>query len=125
MKRGMAYLLACAVVALDQLTKVLIITFLPYTTNTGAAFGLFPSSAFILSLISVVVVIVLLIAIQKYPYPELAMLLGGTTGNLIDRILRGHVIDFINVGWWPSFNVADALNTLAVVFLIIRAWKKD
>ena len=123
MTKTSLYLLACGVAALDQLTKFLAQTFFTSTTNTGAAFGLFPGHTLSLSIISALVLAALIFALQKYPYPELALLIGGTLGNLIDRIFRGYVIDFIAVGWWPSFNLADAASTLAVLFLIFRTRK--
>ena len=56
----------------------------------------------------------------------LALVLGGALGNLVDRFLRapgflrGHVVDFVSVGWWPVFNVADACITVGGVLLVIR-----
>ena len=49
-----------------------------------------------------------------------AVALGGATGNLLDRLLRGHVVDFIEIGFWPTFNVADA-GIVAGVGLILMA----
>ena len=124
MKKLFLYFSACMIAFLDQLTKYLAIHFFSYTTNTGAAFGLFPHSTFLLSLISFIAALVVIILFRTYPYPELALLLGGIIGNLIDRVFRGHVIDFINLGWLPSFNVADTASTLAVILLIPRLRKK-
>lgn len=70
--------------------------------------------------IAIIVSVALLYYIPKYRYPELGLLLGGALGNLIDRLLYGHVIDFIDVGFWPSFNIADASNTISVLLLIWR-----
>jgi signal peptidase II len=59
----------------------------------------------------------------------LALVLGGAVGNLIDRLARdpsflhGRVVDFIRVGSWPIFNVADSAITIGVVLLAIRVWK--
>ena len=125
MKKSSLYLLAFGVVVLDQLTKFLAQTFFTSTINTGAAFGLFPGHTLTLSIISAFVVVALIFALQKYPLPELALLIGGTLGNLLDRVFRGYVIDFIAVGWWPSFDLADAASTLAVLFLIFRTWKSQ
>ena len=49
-----------------------------------------------------------------------AVALGGATGNLLDRLVRGHVVDFIEIGFWPAFNVADA-GIVAGVGLILMA----
>jgi signal peptidase II len=57
------------------------------------------------------------------PWPErlaLALMLAGAAGNLLDRIFRGYVIDFIHVRWWPVFNVADICITAGVLLLL---WK--
>jgi signal peptidase II len=57
----------------------------------------------------------------------LTLVLGGALGNLSDRffrspgVLRGHVVDFVRVGWWPVFNVADSCVTIGAVILIVRS----
>jgi len=57
----------------------------------------------------------------------LTLVLGGALGNLCDRIfrspgfLRGHVVDFVAVGWWPVFNVADSCVTIGAILLIVRS----
>src|SRR4029077_14837299 len=57
----------------------------------------------------------------------LTLVLGGALGNLVDRFarapgfLRGHVVDFISIGWWPVFNVADSCVTIGAVLLIVRS----
>jgi signal peptidase II len=56
----------------------------------------------------------------------LVLVLGGALGNLTDRLmrspgfLRGHVVDFVAVGWWPVFNVADSCITIGAIVLIVR-----
>ena len=52
------------------------------------------------------------------------LFLGGVAGNLIDRVLRQYVVDFIDLGFWPVFNVADAAISVSVVGLIVYFWKK-
>ena len=52
------------------------------------------------------------------------LLLGGTIGNMADRLFYGHVTDFIDFRIWPVFNVADSAVTISVIFLIILLWKK-
>ena len=88
---------------------------LTFVTNTGGAFGLFPNQTFALTIASLIgIFIVSLLYRSYYPYKSrlahlsLALLLGGATGNLIDRLLWKKVIDFIDVGMWPIFNFADA-----------------
>ena len=103
--------------------------------NTGAAFGIFQNSRLILSLISAIgVVVVLYIAFRlskrfvfltwKTTMLALGLILGGTVGNLIDRAIIGHVTDFIKVGPWPDFNVADSslvVGGILLAFNLIRA----
>ena len=55
---------------------------------------------------------------------SVGLLLGGTIGNLIDRLDYGAVIDFIDFRIWPVFNIADSAVTISVVLLIILLWKK-
>ena len=125
MKRNHVFLIAALIVLLDQTTKYIAKNNFNYTTNTGAAFGILQQYTNILILISMIVAIALIYYIRKYPFVELGFLLGGTLGNLIDRIILGYVVDFINVGWWPSFNIADSFNTIGAILLAIRWMKKD
>ena len=61
---------------------------------------------------------------------SLTLLLGGALGNLVDRcfrapgFLRGHVVDFVSVGWWPVFNVADSCVTIGAVLLVVRSLRQ-
>jgi signal peptidase II len=94
-----------------------------YVTNTGAAFGLFPSHGYIFVVVAVVVAVA--IAIYYWHMPEgqilikisLGLQLGGAMGNLIDRLLYGHVVDFIDFKLWPVFNLADTSIVLGVALL--------
>jgi signal peptidase II len=86
--------------------------------NSGAAFSMATGYTWILTLIATAVVIGIVWMGRRLVSPwwaiGLGMILGGALGNLIDRFfrwpgpLRGHVVDFLSVGWWPVFNVADA-----------------
>ncbi len=134
------FLLATALtVFLDQETKWLIQQIQPswtfsilsihLTTNTGAGFGILQGKSFLLGIISFVVAIFVIAYYSKLPKkitPQILMglFLGGVLGNLIDRLFRGHVIDFMDISFWPSFNVADAAITISVIGLIIYFWKK-
>ncbi len=148
--------IAVVIVALDQWTKSLVRaniplggTWLPeswewlspyarivHWYNTGAAFGMFKEGSMVFTVLAFIVIGLIL-----YYYPQvekadwslriaMSMQLGGATGNLIDRLTIGHVTDFISVGNFPVFNVADASITVgaAVLFLGIlimeRAEKK-
>ena len=138
-----------AVVALDQVTKYLVRTGLelgeiwspaewltPYVrivhwSNTGAAFGMFPSGAAIFTVIAVVVVVAILYywpqvpAEQKVLRAALALQFGGAIGNLTDRLLQGTVTDFISVGKFPVFNVADSSISIGVAVLIVGMWIEE
>ena len=98
---------------------------LTHTYNTGSAFGLFQDQNFPLILVSVVGISVLLLIYRGQRRPSmllrlsLALQMGGATGNLLDRLRLGHVTDFVDVGAWPIFNVADAS---IVVGLALLAW---
>ena len=136
---------ALLIVVLDQLTKHLIkqnfqlnqsipliknILYLTYITNTGSAFGLFKGFNLIFVLFSLIVVIAILYYITNIKENEkimqlvIGLLLGGTIGNLIDRLFYGAVTDFIDFRIWPVFNAADSAVTISIVFLIIFLWKK-
>ncbi len=137
------FLLALLIVLVDQITKYIVRTTIPlgtsypliknlvylsYTTNTGASFSLFQNFSFLLGIIAVFVVLAILLFYKKIPANyrlAFSFLLGGTLGNLIDRICFGTVTDFINLQIWPIFNVADASITIAAVLLFIIVWKED
>jgi len=94
--------------------------------NTGAAFGLFQDQSFALSIVALVGITALLVyalVIHRY-FPwlnsmlgrsALGLILGGTVGNLIDRFRFGYVTDFIDFGFWPTFNIADSAVTVGVI----------
>jgi signal peptidase II len=91
--------------------------------NSGAAFGLVPAGAGFFMIASVVVSIALVVYVARTPISlsggvVLGLILGGTIGNGFDRIVYGFVTDFINVHFWPVFNVADSAISIGVVLLI-------
>ncbi|MBS3105970.1 signal peptidase II [Candidatus Woesearchaeota archaeon] len=137
--------IASLIVFIDQLTKFLIkqnfqlnesipiinnIFHLTYITNTGSAFGLFKRLNIVLMVFSIIVIVVVCFSLKKIKDDEellqlsVGLLLGGTIGNLIDRLDYGAVIDFIDFRIWPVFNIADSAVTISVVLLIILLWKK-
>jgi signal peptidase II len=94
--------------------------------NTGAAFGLFQDHSFALTIVAIIVAGLLLLyafIIRRQLLPlggrlagiALGLVLGGTIGNLVDRLLFGGVTDFISVGWWPAFNIADSSVVVGVI----------
>jgi signal peptidase II len=139
--------------AVDQLTKHLVLRFIsPYeariivpdffslvnVTNTGAAFGSFTGNNVFFILISIIALVVVTILLLRPRLRDawrdlsLALLLAGILGNLTDRLLYGHVIDFLLFNLhiryadpWPAFNVADSCISIAVVLFIIHSfWKQ-
>lgn len=132
-------LLAALALAADQLTKFLVRDFLAlresipaegffritHTYNTGSAFGLFQGHNFPLIFASLVGITVLVIIYHSQRRPtgllrlSLGLQLGGAAGNLLDRVLWGRVTDFLDVGPWPVFNLADAS---IVTGLVLLAW---
>jgi len=132
---------ATLVLVLDQLTKALVLRYLPFQvpwnpiaflrpivtlthiTNTGASFGLFPGTNAIFTAVAVVIIIAILLYYRHFPASQrlvrvsLGMQLGGALGNLLDRLFRGHVVDFIDFHFWPVFNVADSSIVIGVIIL--------
>jgi signal peptidase II len=91
-----------------------------YTTNTGAAFGLFQGHVLVLSILSFLIVVLIVLAYLRFKkyYLPLGLIFGGALGNLIDRLAFGYVRDFIDFKIWPVFNIADVANTIGVLILI-------
>ncbi len=94
-----------------------------YTTNTGAAFGLFKDLSPVFVGVAVVVIAAIVIYQREVPHDAwlvrvaLGLQLGGAAGNLVDRLHVGHVIDFIHFHFWPVFNVADMSIVGGVILL--------
>lgn len=116
---------------------------LTYIRNTGAAFGIFAGSAEIfrrpfLIIVSIAAIVFIINMLRRLRGAEtglitaLAFILGGAVGNLIDRLIYGEVIDFLDVHWsgyhWPAFNIADSFITVGVaitIFYLVRAKGED
>ena len=91
--------------------------------NSGAAFGVAPAGAGLFLIASVVVAIGLALYVFRNPgdiwsFAALGLIMGGTIGNGFDRIVNGTVTDFVNVHFWPIFNVADSAISIGVVLLL-------
>ena len=139
--------------ALDQCTKQLVVRLispeearivvpdffsLVNVPNTGAAFGSFRGNNTFFIVVSVIALVVVTVLLVRRRQPDtwrdlsLALLLAGILGNLTDRLLYGHVIDFLLFNLhiryadpWPAFNVADSCISVAVVLFIIHSfWKQ-
>ena len=99
--------------------------------NTGAAFGFFQNANLVLGILAVIIVGVLIVFYQKVHIEEklarvaLGMQVGGAIGNLIDRVLDGHVTDFISVGSFPIFNIADSAVTVGVGLLLLAIYLQE
>ena len=95
-----------------------------HTSNSGTAFGLFPDQTLFLVLGSIVGIGVLLLVFRKHLFASLplrlalGMQVGGAAGNLVDRVRLGEVTDFIDVGAWPVFNVADASVVIGIAVIV-------
>lgn len=146
-------LLALGVVVLDQLTKRAIVEWigpqavedrwelagrvlaLEYVENRGVAFGMLAGQTGFVSILTIAVAALLLAVLGallrtdviRSPVMQVALgaVLGGAIGNLIDRLRIGYVIDFIAVGTWPKFNVADAAITTGVATMVIILLRDD
>jgi signal peptidase II len=142
-------LLAGFVLVLDQVTKTWVSGsfglfesrpvvegwfHLTYLRNPGAAFGLFAGfgEAFrrpffltvtLLALTGILVALWCLLKRKPWRAAALALVFGGAVGNQTDRLLRGEVVDFLDVFWrghhWPAFNVADSAISLGVMILVV------
>jgi signal peptidase II len=132
------------VVAIDQATKAWAVATLDdgpesiighdvelrLSRNTGGAFSLFQGFTPLLALVAIGLTVLLVRALRRtddtWIVVALAMVLGGAIGNLVDRafrspgFLRGAVVDFVSVGGFPTFNVADASITVGAVLLVLR-----
>jgi signal peptidase II len=117
-KQGL--ILALIILFLDQVIKEIMINF-NHVQNTGAAWGILRNSTFFLIIISIVVVFYINRYFSYHPL-AVSILLGGTLGNLIDRIFRGYVIDYINIYIFnfPLFNLADIAISCSIILII---WK--
>ena len=135
--------IAGLVVAVDQLTKTWALRALDdevidlvgslrlrLVFNTGSAFSIGAGAGPVLAVVGVVIVVVLLRASStvegRWARTALGLVLGGAVGNLLDRALRdgdgflgGAVVDFVDLQWWPVFNVADAAICAGVALLAV------
>ena len=140
-------LLAAITVVLDQFTKALVLAFLePYQAvewapflscvlvfNTGISFGLFAGETALLRWVLIGLALAVSVLLTSWLYKEkrlrvasaLGLILGGAIGNVVDRIFRHAVVDFLDLhigGWhWPAFNLADSAITVGVVLYVFTS----
>jgi signal peptidase II len=137
---------AGVIVAFDQWTKFLVRTRIPFGgswspwpwlepyarivhwQNTGAAFGMFQRYGIVFTVLAIIVAIGILYYYPSVPRSEWAvrlammMMMGGAVGNLIDRLTLGTVTDFVSLGTFAVFNVADASISVGTAILILAVW---
>jgi len=139
------------VVGLDQWTKWLVRTSLPFEStwlplglqwlspyarivhwnNSGAAFGSFQNGNPVFTVLAIFVIVAIFF---YYPRVEasdwtlrlaMGLQLGGAAGNLMDRLQQGRVTDFISVGTFPVFNIADSAISVGVAVLLVGVWLRE
>lgn len=142
-KKYMLFIYAVFILILDQISKYFVYLYKPniilikkvlsitYAKNNGIAFSMLSGNRFFIILISFVLISLFLYIIykdmkkdnNKFKLILYAILLGGILGNLLDRLIRGYVIDFISIKiftyYFPVFNLADICITVGVILLII------
>ena len=139
------YGISILVIFIDQLVKYLVDKYmvygqsiplfngflqLTYVRNTGAAFSLFVGFSPYLIAVGVLAAIVVVFFHYRLPPNDfylqmsLAFILGGSLGNLIDRVARSFVVDYIDILIWPVFNIADIMINLGVILIAIKLFEK-
>lgn len=136
---------ALAAVIADQLTKAIVTSRLDlgdevhvvgpfslhHVTNSGIAFGLFASATSIVILLTSVAVAWMLYFFARsgarHPVLPVALglVIGGSVSNLVDRVRLGHVTDFLDVRYWPAFNLADTFIVVGVAALLLALVLSD
>ncbi len=104
------------------------------TRNSGAAFSIGTGATFLLSLLAIGIVAAIVRSAGRLRSPAwavgLGLVLGGALGNLVDRLLRspaplrGAVVDWLDLGWWPVFNVADAAIVVGGALVVLVSWRR-
>ncbi len=132
---------AAIVAALDHVTKWLVssrlalgqqiwpnaIVSIDHVENSGAAFSVLPQLHWLYLAVALVVSAYIVFAGWRYGttwYRQvlIGMILGGALSNGVDRLVQGYVVDFIDVHWWPVFNVADSCIVVAIVVLLVLSF---
>jgi signal peptidase II len=145
------FLIGGLIIGIDQVTKALVREHIPlgrdwmpsgltwlepfarirHWYNSGAAFGIFQNGNLVFTIVAIIVILLILYYFprteRKDWWLRVAMTLqfAGATGNLIDRLVFAHVTDFISVGSFAIFNLADASISIGVVVLLLGVWIKE
>ena len=138
MNKKIVLIIGTILLLLDQIIKCIVINNnfvlipgflnLTYTENTGIAFGLNENNVILIILVNIVILGIIIKFLKEnmdkidmLEFISLILVLVGGVGNLIDRIFRGHVIDFININLFnfPVFNMADIYITVGAIILLI------
>jgi signal peptidase II len=137
-------IISIIIIAIDQITKYIVtrnmelsesipliknIIHITYVQNAGAGFGILQHQQLIFITLSVMIIFLVAYYYKKIPDSGLnntilGLIIAGTIGNLIDRIMFGYVIDFIDFQIWPVFNIADSCLTIAAILLAYYFIKK-
>ena len=121
---------------LDQATKYLTLGihkeifsffFINSVHNSGTLFGLFQNTNFILIVLTFLILSILFYFYNKEPSLQQGFnfIIAGALGNLLDRVYRGYVLDFLDFKLWPIFNLADSFVVLGVFFCVYSTFKKE
>ena len=129
---------ALSVFVLDRISKLLVLKYIPLNSsvdlkifslthilNTGTAFGLFKNAPWFFIVFAAAVSVFLILRYKTFSdnlQPLLGLILGGALGNLLDRLVYGAVVDFIDFHFWPAFNIADTAISISVVLLLLREY---
>jgi signal peptidase II len=136
---------AFAAVLADQLTKHIVTSTLSldesehvvgplsihHVQNSGIAFGLFASATAVVTVVTGAAVLWMVVYFarsgSRHPVlpAALGLLIGGSLSNLVDRIRLHHVTDFIDLRWWPAFNLADSFIVVGVAILLAAMVASD
>ena len=145
----MHYIILCLIILADQISKYWVrhamlageslpiiknVFHLSLVFNRGVAFGMFKQGSMFFILVALAAIVVIFVNLkfksgfyknnwlQKY---SLLLILAGATGNLIDRLVFGYVIDFLDFRFWPVFNIADSAITIGACILVFGMFKKS
>jgi len=136
-----ALVVAAAVVVLDQITKAVVLAYaeeLPLTVvggirlelvyNSGVSFSLLTGRGWLVvlgvTLVAAVVLVLLFLLPRRFAVP-LALILGGSIGNIVDRLRFDYsVVDFVAIYWWPRFNVADVAIIVGACLMVLAVLRR-